>query len=62
MYIVILGAGDVGSSIATHLVLENNDITVVDICPHKLEKLQARLDIQTICGGASARLCLRLFT
>jgi trk system potassium uptake protein TrkA len=53
MYIVILGAGDVGSSIATHLVMEKNDITVVDINPNKLEKLQARLDIQTICGGAS---------
>ena len=53
MYIVILGAGDVGSSIATHLVLEKNDIIVVDICPQRLEKLQSRLDIQTICGGAS---------
>jgi trk system potassium uptake protein TrkA len=53
MYIVILGAGEVGSSIAAHLVLEKNDITVVDINPNKLEKLQARLDIQTVCGGAS---------
>ena len=53
MYIVILGAGEVGSSIATNLVSENNDITIVDINPHKLEKLQARLDIQTVCGGAS---------
>lgn len=53
MYIVILGAGDVGASIATHLVLEKNDITVVDINPARLEKLQARLDIQTVCGGAS---------
>jgi trk system potassium uptake protein TrkA len=53
MYIVILGAGDVGSSIATNLVLENNDITIVDNNPTKLEKLHARLDIQTVCGGAS---------
>lgn len=53
MYIVILGAGEVGSSIATNLVSENNDITIVDINPHKLEKLQSRLDIQTVCGGAS---------
>lgn len=53
MYIVILGAGDVGSSIATHLVTEKNDITVVDINPHRLEKLQSRLDIQTVLGCAS---------
>jgi trk system potassium uptake protein TrkA len=53
MYIVILGAGEVGSSIATHLVLENNDITVVDTHAGRLEKLQARLDIQTVCGCAS---------
>ncbi len=53
MYIVILGAGDVGSSIATHLSLENNDITVVDINPARLDKLASRLDIQTVCGYAS---------
>jgi trk system potassium uptake protein TrkA len=53
MYIVILGAGDLGSSIATHLSLENNDITVVDLNASRLEKLQSRLDIQTICGHAS---------
>lgn len=53
MYIVILGAGDLGSSIATHLSMENNDITVVDINSSRLEKLQSRLDIQTVCGHAS---------
>ena len=53
MFIVILGAGDVGASIATHLVMENNDVTIVDENPAKLERLQTRLDIQTVCGCAS---------
>ena len=52
MRIIILGAGQVGSSIAQILVAENNDITVVDIDRQRLEYLQTRLDLRTLAGDA----------
>jgi len=51
--IVILGAGQVGSSVAESLVSEANDITVVDIDPTRLRKLQDRLDLRTVTGNAA---------
>jgi trk system potassium uptake protein TrkA len=51
--IVILGAGQVGSSVAESLVSEQNDITVVDIEPARLKRLQDRLDLRTITGNAA---------
>lgn len=53
MNIVILGAGQVGSSLAELLAQENNDVTVVDIDRFQLQKLQDRLDIRTVPGYAS---------
>ncbi|MBL7002950.1 MAG: Trk system potassium transporter TrkA [Gammaproteobacteria bacterium] len=54
MNIIILGAGQVGSSVATELAKEdNNNVTVVDISQHILTDLQGRLDIRTVCGMAS---------
>jgi len=51
--IVILGAGQVGSSVAESLVSEANDITVIDIDPARLRKLQDRLDLRTVTGNAA---------
>jgi len=51
--IVILGAGQVGSSVAETLVSEANDITVVDIEPARLRKLQDRFDLRTVTGNAA---------
>jgi len=53
MKIVILGAGQVGSSVAESLVSERNDITVVDTDPVRLRGLQDRLDLRTVVGSAS---------
>ncbi|WP_101758682.1 Trk system potassium transporter TrkA [Oceanicoccus sp. KOV_DT_Chl] len=53
MKIIILGAGQVGSSLAEHLANEQNDITVVDIDSDRLRELQDRLDIGTVTGRAS---------
>ncbi len=53
MRIVILGAGQVGSSIAESLVSEANDITVVDTNGERLGKLQDRLDLRTVTGNAA---------
>jgi trk system potassium uptake protein len=51
--IIILGAGQVGSSVAAALASENNDITVVDSDPVRLKDLAERLDIRTVLGHAS---------
>jgi trk system potassium uptake protein TrkA len=51
--IIILGAGQVGTSMAEILSREDNDVTLVDIDNEKLEGLQDRLDIRTLHGAAS---------
>jgi trk system potassium uptake protein TrkA len=51
--IVILGAGQVGSSVAESLVSEANDITVVDTDAARLKTLQDRLDLRTVTGNAA---------
>ena len=53
MKILILGAGQVGSTVAESLVSEANDITVVDSDGEKLRQLQDRLDLRTLTGNAA---------
>ena len=53
MKILILGAGQVGSTVAESLVSEANDITVVDTDAEKLRVLQDRFDLRTLVGHAS---------
>jgi trk system potassium uptake protein TrkA len=53
MKIVILGAGQVGGSVAESLVSEQNDITVVDLDPQRLRALQDRLDLRTVVGSGA---------
>ena len=53
MKIIILGAGQVGSSLAENLTTEANDITLVDHNPDLLRVLQDHLDIRTVQGEAS---------
>ncbi len=53
MKIIILGAGQVGSSLANNLASEANDITVVDTDATLLHDLQDRLDLRTVSGQAS---------
>ena len=54
MKILILGAGQVGSSAAYHLSREEaNEVTVVDIRSGVLRELQDRLDIRTVVGHAA---------
>ena len=53
MKIVILGAGQVGSTLAESLVSEQNDITVVDQEPTRLKDLQDKLDLRTVVGSAA---------
>jgi trk system potassium uptake protein TrkA len=51
--IIILGAGQVGGTLAEHLADEQNDITVVDEQAATLKRLQERLDIRTVLGNGA---------
>jgi trk system potassium uptake protein TrkA len=53
MKIIILGAGQVGGSLALSLANEDNDITVVDTNAAVLQDIQDRADLRTIVGEAS---------
>jgi len=53
MKIIILGAGQVGASVAANLCNEANDITVVDRNPACLQALQDRLDLRGVVGHGS---------
>lgn len=59
MKIIILGAGQVGGTLAENLVDENNDITVVDTNPDRLRQLQDKFDLQVINGAGSHPRVLR---
>lgn len=53
MKILILGAGQVGGTLAENLASESFDITLVDQNQDRLQELSERLDIQTTTGWAS---------
>lgn len=60
MKIIILGAGQVGTSVAANLVSEANDITVIDQKLDLLRDLQDRFDLRTIEGhGAHPDVLMR---
>ncbi|MEQ8858240.1 MAG: Trk system potassium transporter TrkA [Pseudomonadales bacterium] len=53
MKILILGAGQVGGTLADNLASEGFDITLVDSDPTVLDELRNKLDIQTVQGWGS---------
>ena len=53
MKVLVCGAGQVGFSIARHLSLENNDVTVVDLEPERIRRVSDNLDVQGVIGHAS---------
>ncbi len=59
MKIILLGAGQVGTSVAENLVSEANDITIVDTDPALLQALRDRLDLRTVCGNGASPKVLR---
>jgi trk system potassium uptake protein TrkA len=59
MKIIILGAGQVGSTLAENLASEANDVTVVDTDGALLSDLQDRLDLRTVQGFSSHPSVLR---
>ncbi|WP_420845536.1 Trk system potassium transporter TrkA [Nissabacter archeti] len=59
MKIIILGAGQVGGTLAENLVGENNDITVVDTNAAHLRQLQDKFDLRVVQGHGSHPRVLR---
>src|SRR6185503_516151 len=59
MKIIILGAGQVGSTLAENLASEANDVTVIDTDGALLSDLQDRLDLRTVQGFSSHPSVLR---
>ncbi|QEH18774.1 Trk system potassium transporter TrkA [Histophilus somni] len=59
MRIIILGAGQVGTTLAENLVSEDNDITLIDNDAVRLAHLQDKHDLKVINGSASSPRILR---
>ncbi|MGO1246203.1 MAG: Trk system potassium transporter TrkA [Oceanisphaera sp.] len=59
MKIIILGAGQVGGTLAENLVGENNDITIVDTNTERLRELQDKYDLRVINGHGAYPNVLR---
>ncbi|MFD0965617.1 Trk system potassium transporter TrkA [Seminibacterium arietis] len=59
MKIIILGAGQVGTTLAENLVSEDNDITLIDNKYDRLAFLQDKHDLRVIKGNASSPKILR---
>ena len=59
MKIILLGAGQVGTSVAENLVSESNDITLVDTDADQLQAMRDRLDLRTVCGNAASPSVLK---
>jgi trk system potassium uptake protein TrkA len=53
MKVIVCGAGQVGFSIARHLALENNDVTVIDRDPELVRRVSDTLDAKGVVGHAS---------
>ena len=50
--IIILGAGQVGTSVAKNLATEQHNITVIDRNVAKLKELASKYDLRTVTGNA----------
>lgn len=53
MKIIIIGAGQVGGTLAENLVGENNEITLIDTNQEILRELQDKMDLQVVHGHGS---------
>ncbi|UCF93914.1 MAG: Trk system potassium transporter TrkA [Desulfobacterales bacterium] len=58
MKVVIVGAGEVGFHIASHLALENKDVVVVDKNAEAIRRVTDLLDVQVVKGSGSSPVVL----
>ncbi len=53
MKVIVCGAGLVGSNIARHLSMENNDVTIVDQSAELVRRISDSIDVNGVVGHAS---------
>ena len=58
MKVIIVGAGEVGFHIASHLALENKDVVVIDRNPEATHRIADHLDVQIVSGSGSSPVVL----
>ena len=58
MKIIIVGAGEVGFHIASHLTLENKEVVVIDSDPAAIRRVSDSLDVQALEGSGSSPVVL----
>jgi trk system potassium uptake protein TrkA len=56
--IVIVGAGEVGFHIASHLTLENKEVVVIDKNADAIRRVSDHLDVQVVQGSGSSPVVL----
>ena len=54
MKIIIVGAGEVGYHIASHLAQENKDVVVIDKDPDAIRRVTDNIDVQVVQGSGSS--------
>lgn len=52
MRVIVVGAGTVGSNIASHLARDRHEVIVLDRNPARISEVEDHLDVQTIAGDA----------
>ncbi len=58
MKIIIVGAGQVGFTIASRLARENKDVVVIDADPEAVSRVSDSIDAETVVGSGSSPLVL----
>ncbi|MGB9499358.1 MAG: NAD-binding protein [Dissulfuribacterales bacterium] len=58
MKIIIVGAGEIGFHIASHLALENKDVVMIDSNPEAIRHVSDNIDVQTVHGSGSSPVIL----
>jgi len=56
--VIIVGAGEVGFNIASHLAFEDKNVVVIDSDPDAIRRVSDNLDVQVISGSGSNPLIL----
>lgn len=54
MKIIIVGAGEVGFHIASHLAQENKDVVVIDHDAAAIRRVNDNIDVQVVQGSGSS--------
>ena len=59
MKVIIVGAGEVGFHIASHLALEKKDVVVVDKDADAIRRVSDNIDVQVLNGSGSSPVVLK---